>query len=444
MTILGLLGILAGLGTMILLAFRGLGMVPATLAASLVVILFNGMNVSDALVQGFGHTTANYVANYIVLFFLGTLFGELLSRSLAAKSIALQVLRIPLKHKALLVIVLAAAILSYGGVNLFVTVFSIYPIALVLFKEEDIPKRLFPAALFLGCASFTMVSMPGTPAIQNLIPAKIFGTTAYAAPVMGIICSIVMFVLGMLWLRFSQKRLAAKGIGFVPGSRDDMSRIDISDRTGVPGFFRSVIPIALVIGLIFGLNPILETVFAVNIALAAGVLITIILHFPKLKDGMLERFNNSGQDSLIALMNTAVVVGFGGVVAMSSGFESVVDWAMSLDMNPMISGAIAVATISAATGSASGGLQVFSDALGPEYVELAKADGISLDAMHRVLAMSAAGLDSMPYSGGYITAITVTQLTHRESYGYFFVTNIVITSIGAILGIILYLGLGIV
>ena len=142
-------------------------------------------------------------------------------------------------------------------------------------------------------------------------------------------------------------------------------------------------------------------------------------------------------------MNTAVVVGFGGVVAMSRGFNSVVEWAMSLDMNPMISGAIAVATISAATGSASGGLQVFSDALGPEYVELAKPDGISLDAMHRVLAMSAAGLDSMPYSGGYITAITVTQLTHRESYGYFFVTNIVITSIGAVLGIILYLGLGI-
>ena len=156
MTLLGLLGILAGLGTMILLAFRGLGMVPATIAASLVVILFNGMNLWDAMLEGFGQTTANYVANYIVLFFLGTLFGELLSRSLAAKSIALQVLRIPLKHKALLVVVLASAILSYGGVNLFVTVFSIYPIALVLFKEEDIPKRLFPAALFLGCASFTL------------------------------------------------------------------------------------------------------------------------------------------------------------------------------------------------------------------------------------------------------------------------------------------------
>lgn len=443
MTLLGLLGILAGLGTMILLAFRGLGMVPATIAASLVVILFNGMNLWDAMLEGFGQTTANYVANYIVLFFLGTLFGELLSRSLAAKSIALQVLRIPLKHKALLVVVLASAILSYGGVNLFVTVFSIYPIALVLFKEEDIPKRLFPAALFLGCASFTMVSMPGTPAIQNLIPAKTFGTTAYAAPTMGIICTVVMFALGMLWLRYSQKRLAARGIGFVPGSRDDMGRIDISDRTGVPGFFRSVIPIALVVGLIFALNPIFETVFAVNIALAAGVVITIILHFPKLKDGLLERFNTSGHDSLIALMNTAVVVGFGGVVAMSSGFDTVVDWAMSLDMNPMVSGAVAVAAISAATGSASGGLQVFSDALGPEYVELANAEGISLDAMHRVLAMSAAGLDSMPYSGGYITAITVTQLTHRESYGYFFVTNIVITSIGAVLGMILYLGFGI-
>jgi H+/gluconate symporter-like permease len=443
MAAMGLLGIGLGIATLILMAFRGVGMVPTTIVASLVVIAFNGMDLWGTFLDGYGATTANYVATYLVLFFLGTLFGELLSKSNAAKSIALQVLRIPLKRKALLVVVLAAAILSYGGVNLFVTVFSIYPIALVLFKQEDLPKRLFPAALFLGCATFTMVSLPGTPAIQNLIPAETFGTTAYAAPVMGIICSLVMAALGMLWLRYSQNRLAAKGVGFVPGSRDDLGKIDISDRSDVPNFFLSILPIALVVGMIFGLNHLMDTIFVVNIALAAGVLLTSLIFWPTLRREYTERLNTAGHDGLVALMNTAVVVGFGGVVAASVGFDTIVDWTMSLDMNPLISGAIAVGVVSAATGSASGGLQVFSDSLGSQYVDLARADGISLDAMHRVLAMSAAGLDSMPYSGGYITAITYTQLTHRESYGYFFVTNIVITSIGALVGIFLYLVLGI-
>lgn len=440
---LGIVGILLGIATLIAMAFRGIGMVPTTVVSSLVVMVFNGMDIWEGFLDGFGQTTANYVALYIILFFLGTLFGELLSKSGAAKAIALQMLKLPLKRKALLVIVLASAILSYGGVNLFVIVFSIYPIALVLFKEENIPKRLFPAALFLGSATFTMVAMPGTPAIQNLIPAETFGTTAYAAPTMGIIASAAMLGLGLWWLYWSQSRLAKKQIGFVPGPRDNMDNIDINNRDGVPSFWLSILPIVVVLSLIFILNSYLDTVFAVNIALASGVLAVSVLFWPTLKVDYVGRLNAGGQDSLTALMNTAVVVGFGGVVAMSVGFDAIVDWTMSLDMHPMVSGALAVGVVSAATGSASGGLQVFSDSLGSQYVEMSQSQGVSPDAMHRVLAMSAAGLDSMPYSGGYITAITYAQLTHRESYGYFFVTNIVITSIGAVLGILLYLGFGI-
>src|SRR5699024_2189823 len=239
--------------------------------------------------------------------------------------------KLPLKRKALLVVVLASAILSYGGVNLFVIVFSIYPIALVLFKEENIPKRLFPAALFLGSATFTMVAMPGTPAIQNLIPAETFGTTAYAAPTMGIIASAAMLGLGIWWLYWSQSRLAKKQVGFVPGPRDDMDNIDIDNSEGVPSFWLSILPIIIVLGLIFILNYYLLTVVVVNIALASGVLSTTSLFWPTLKVDYVGLLNAGGHDVLTALMSTAVVVGFGGVVAMSSGFDSIVDWTMGLN-----------------------------------------------------------------------------------------------------------------
>ena len=112
--------------------------------------------------------------------------------------------------------VLACALLTYGGVSLFVVAFSVYPIAASLFREAAIPKRLIPAAIGLGSFTFTMVALPGTPAIQNAIPIPFFKTTIYAAPGMGLVAAVFMFAAGMLWLnRRAQAaaRRASEGYG---------------------------------------------------------------------------------------------------------------------------------------------------------------------------------------------------------------------------------------
>lgn len=447
MDIICILGLILGLATLIFLGFKGWGMVPVSIVASLVVIITNRMDLWQALNDHYATFMKNYAGSYLLLFFLGTLFGAIMGNSGAAKSIACKIVDVVGTKRALLVVVLISAVLSYGGVSLFVIVFTLYPIALVLFKEGNVSKRLFPAALFAGCASFTMVGLPGTPAIQNIMPTEVLGTTAYAAPANGIIVSIIIFVLSILWLEWNDRQLKARGIGFVPGPKDDPDAIDISDRTGLPSFLAAIFPIIFVVGYIFVLQQILKVAWDTNYiviqALALGCIIAFVM-FRKKLTRFKAAVNDAATNSLIALMNTAVITGFGGVVQGSQGFEIVKDFALSLNMSPLISACLATGLVAAACGSCSGGLSVFLATLGPQYLELCQTQGIDPAILHRSICWAGAGLDSLPHSGGYVTAIIHTDITPKESYGYFFVTNIALTSLGCILTVALYMLFGLV
>lgn len=442
---IGIIGIILGLGVLIYLAFKGWPMLPTVMIASFIVIIANGMDIWPAFSDGFATSLKNYTGSYVILFFFGSLFGSLLSKTGSAKSIAMQLLKLPFKRKGILVVVLSCAILTLGGVSLFVLVFTVYPIALVLFKEEDIPRRLFVAALGFGAATFTMDLMPGSPAVQNIIPTQYFGTDAFAAPVLSTILLIFEFAFGMWWLLMWQKKLNAKGEHFVPGPRDNMDELDINNTEGMPVFAKAITPLATVLILFFILNKVFKitTMYAVNISLLAGIMLSLLTMWKNL-DNPLETLHEGAQNSIIALLNTAVVVGFGGVVQMSVGFQTIVDWAMSLRANPLISGTASVVVISAACGSASGGLVVFLNALGQEYLELALQHGIDPQVLHRIFSVGADALDSLPHTGGLITILAYTGLTHKEAYWPFFGTNSLAPLLATILGIILYLAFGIV
>ena len=439
------IGIFLGLICLIILSFAGVGMIPTSLISALVVIVTNSMGVWDAISGSFATATVDYVGTYLTLFFFGATFGGIMSASGAAKSISLMLLDVLGRGKAILVVVLATAILTYGGVSMFVVCFTVYPIALVLFKEEDIPKQLFPAALFLGCSTFTMVSLPGTPAVQNIIPTTYFGTTAYAAPTLGIITSIFMFVLGYVFLRRCQVGLAKKGVHFVASPKDDLDAIDISQREGLPHWLIALIPVIAILVIIFLLKDVFDSLLGVNIALLVGIFLSIVLFrksFP-IKN-IIPTMNQGATNCIISLLNAAAVIGFGGVVQASPGFQQIVDFVFGFQMNPLISGSLAVGVVAAACGSCSGGLTIFMDALGSTYLQMAQSAGIPAAVMHRVFCLAGAGLDSLPHSGAFITVLEVSDLNHRLAYKYFFFTNIVCTSLGCVLAIALYLLFGLV
>ena len=141
-----------------------------------------------------------YIVSFFPLFLLGAVFGKLMDDSGSALSIAEYLVAKLGSKQAMLAIVLACAILTYGGVSLFVVGFAVYPIAAQLFRKLNIPKRLIPGAIALGALTFTMTALPGTPAIQNAIPMPFFKTDAFAAPVLGTLGGIIMLIGGMIWM----------------------------------------------------------------------------------------------------------------------------------------------------------------------------------------------------------------------------------------------------
>jgi len=184
---MGLVGILIGLGLLVWLAFRGWSVLLLAPAAGLVAALFGGQPLLASWTQIFMSSAARFLAQFFPLFLLGAVFGKLMDDSGSVSAVARFMTRTMGKGRALLALVLAGAMVTYGGVSLFVAFFVLVPMAQELFRAAAIPRRLIPAAVVLGTSTFTMSAMPGTPSIQNAIPMPFFGTTPFAAPGLGII-----------------------------------------------------------------------------------------------------------------------------------------------------------------------------------------------------------------------------------------------------------------
>ncbi len=459
--------VLACLGLLMFLAFRGITLILlAPGAALLAAVLTGGLPVLAAYTQVFMSSTGDFIVAFFPLFMLGAIFGKLMDDSGSARSIARSVSNWLGPERAIVSVVLCCAALTYGGVSAFVVAFAIFPVASALFRTADIPKRLIPATLALGAFSFTMSALPGTPAIQNAIPMPFFGTTAFAAPGLGIIAAIIMFVLGIVWLNHRAGRARAAGEGYgdhadnlpardVPlrehaqGRGFDINELpaEPAEDGNTPPFLLAVLPVIVVIVANFAfveiLVPMMDTTFlaeprfgattiesvrgvwAVIFALFVAIVLLILGNWRRLTD--LRASLDQGTDaSVLPIFNTASLVGFGAVIAALPVFEQISEAFLSFGGdNALVAVAVSVTALSALTGSASGGMSIALDALGPAFIELSAATGMSLEAMHRVTTVASGTLDALPHNGAVITLLTVCGLTHRESYGDIFVATIV-------------------
>jgi H+/gluconate symporter-like permease len=161
---------LAALALLMLAAYRGYSVILfAPIAALGAVLLTDPGAVGPAFTGLFMEKMVGFVKLYFPVFLLGAVFGKLIELSGFSRSIVAAAIRILGRRHAIPVIVLVCALLTYGGVSLFVA-FAVYPFAAELFRQSGIPKRLIPATVALGAFSFTMDALPGTPQIQNIIP----------------------------------------------------------------------------------------------------------------------------------------------------------------------------------------------------------------------------------------------------------------------------------
>jgi H+/gluconate symporter-like permease len=395
------------------------------------------------LIGAFMPNAAKYVAQYFLVFFVGALFGAVYQFTGAAKSIAKWMASKCHGHFVAGIIMTITGILTYGGISGFVVFFVIYPIALHVFREAGVTRRIIPGAISAGTWTWSMYG-PGTPAIQNVIPVRELGTTPTAAFVPSVIITVLSYVLIFAWLEYRTYSFKRRGVPF----EDDAIRIKLSEEElrsedkdeDLPNVWLSFIPILLILFLFNA--PLFPNVkgeyrgLPVEIAVLSGVALATALMWNRVKDGLngwIKVFNKGAADSGVAILNTAIVVGFGGVVQQTQGFKDLIAWLQTLQMDPLYFAFFTVAVAAGACGSASGGLGVAFNALKDTYIKM----GAQLPYVHRIAAIASGTLDSLPHQGAQITLLGICKLNHKEGYWDIFITQIVIPVIAGVVFITL-------
>lgn len=424
-------GIILGLLILMVLAYLGWSIIWIAPIAAGVVAIGGGLDLLDSYTNVYMSGFVGFAKQWFPVFMLGAIFGKLMEITNMAASVSLMMGKLLGEKRAILGVVLSATILTYGGVSLFVVVFAVYPLALSLFRQANIPRRLIPGSIALGAFTFTMMAIPGSPQIQNLIPMQYFNTTPMAAPIMGIIASAIMFFGGYFYLRYREYYLKSKGEVYdEPESKNNQDSDENSNKKEViPHFILSILPLLTVV--------ILLNVFSLHIinALLCGILLILLLNIVRYKE-FIVAINAGATGSVIAIINTSAAVGFGSVVKVVPGFQTLINLLLSIKGSPLISEAVAVNLLAGATGSASGGMGIALEALGEKYREIALSEHISLELFHRVASISSGGLDALPHNGAVLTLLVITGMTHKKSYLDICVVAVIIPILALIAGII--------
>lgn len=426
------------------MAYRGYSVILFAPVFALLAAVLQGMPIMPSYTELFMAKAVVYIKSFFPVFLLGAVFGKVMEDTGLAKGISHVIIQQLGQKHAIVSVVLSGAILTYGGVSLFVVVFAVYPFAAALFKEADIPKRLLPGCIALGAFTFTMDAFPGTPQIQNIIPTNFYGTTLYAAPILGLLGGTLIFIIGMIWLEFRRKTAAARGEGYgehtinEPKPNPDMH---------LPHWFAGILPLltVLVVNFLFSkvmhwdpsslariaevkpLPPLMvssvgkvASIWSLIVALVCGIAMAIALGYKNMpKNGGLQQALNAGAiGSLLAIMNTASEVGYGNVIAALPGFKHIAHALLNIKVGatPLVSEAVSVTTLAGVTGSASGGMSIALDLMAKDWLAWAQTVNLSPEVLHRVASMASGGCDTLPHNGAVITLLAVCGLTHKQSY----------------------------
>ena len=427
---LSMMGLVGGLVLLIVLTIRGMNLFIAAPLCALVVALTNGMSVFIGdinFVETYMGGFSGFIAAWFFMFLLGALFGKFMEDSGAADSVSRWIIQRIGYKQAVLAVVLACAILTYGGVSVFVVAFSVYPMAVSLFKDANLPRRFIPAAMAFGSVTFTMTSA-GSPEIQNWIPIKYLGTSPFAAWEASLVVAIFMAVLGYWWLAKMIRKAIANGEEFEARITDP----EIRERD-YPHPLTGIIPLLVVLCISFFLHEALAQL-ALIVALGGGVLTLLIInraHFHNLQAAI----NTGTTGALVAIGNTAAVVGFGAIAKNTEAFQQTVTLMTQIPGNELIGAAIAISVIAGLTGSASGGQAIALPLLAPHYLD----QGVQPEQLHRIVSISSGALDSLPHNGYVVTTIrAICHETHKAAYGAVAALTVVVPVIGLALAIGLF------
>lgn len=444
---MGLAMIAVSLLLLMIFAYRGYSILFIAPAFAVLAAVGSGHELMPVFSEIYMTKAAEYVKTYYPVFLLGAVFAKIMEEGGLAASVANKIVKTLGKDKAVLAILLGCGVLTYGGLSVFVVAFVMYPFAAILFREADIPKRLLPGLLWMGIFTYSMVAIPGTPQIQNIIPAAYFGTTTWAGIGLGLIGAVFYFLISWCWISYRAKKLQKQGEGYGTNLRNEPEKTS----TALPDWRLSVIPLLMVIvlnlvisnpfhwgwayhwdessldsmlalhlSLLAGSVGKVQAIWSINASLLASCIAAAFIGRKQLrkKGGLVHPVNGGAVGSACAILNVASGYAFGCVVASLPAFAMIKDALLGISIGdgPLMSAIITTNLMTGVTGSASGGMTIALGMLGEEWLAWAQQTGVSPEVLHRIVSMASECIDSGPHSGALVTLMAVCGLSHKESY----------------------------
>ena len=422
MEIVGVLGIIVGLVFFVVAAMKGWNVLVTSIVTAIIIALTNSMNIASAMVgteNSYVTGLASFVQKNIFIFLGGAILGELMDKSGAARSIAHAIMnKVGSKspYLVLLGIALVGAILTYAGISMFVAMFALIPLARPMFKECNMPWHLFAAAWSLAACSFTMAMIPGVPAVAWINAANGCGVSLTAAPVLGIVGTILAIVVSCLYIKFALKRAQDKGEVYEE-TTDDLA---VADEAPTPHILLALLPLVLLIAIIIG-GSAAGVANIVYIAMIVAIVVAMIV-FNKFIDSQRDVLGNGAKNAIGPALFTSAAVGVGTVAAASSGFTVIYEAIFNMPGGAYVSAATMSAVLGGIMGSGSGAVGIIAQ----NFLEPYLATGADPAALAKIIATAATIGGALPNSGAMFGMLAAMGLNHGNSY-----KHIAAISIGA-------------
>jgi len=412
MDILGVFGILMGILTIILLIIKKFNIIVAAPIATIVVLLFNDVNILQTVFgkeNSYMTALAGFIASNFAIFLLGSILAKYMDKSGATVSIANKVLSVvgtKNPYNALVALFIISAILTYGGINVFVIIFALIPMAKPIFRQLNISWKLVIIPIFGGTSTFTMTMLPGAPSLHNIVPSTALGTTLTAAPLLGISTSIAAVIFILLFMKYSLSKSLRKNETFMVDEQAESS--EVASERKLPSFIISLLPILVLLGIILLFS---SVSYIIIVALIVAVVLSALL-FRKQIAQQKEVLNQGANESVGSTITTASTIAFGTVATSVPAFKGVFKLIQSIPGPPVLSLMIGTGLIGGITASAVGAIGISVANFAPYYLEL----GLDPETIHRAIAVGSGALSIVPYSGFLIIVNNLTGLTMKDTF----------------------------
>jgi len=419
-----------------ILCYRGFGVIPCAILCAAIVGLSTPEGMLGTLIGAFMGSTSGYVGGMLLPFVFGGMFAGLMTATGSSEIIGKYLIGKFGSRFAPYAVMLAVMLLALGGVSAFP--FIIAPLAFSVLKAADLPRQI---GAVIMCGSYSLVGylVPGATNTANVIASNSYGTTLYAGAPIGIVCFIIGVSLVVVYIEYMIRTYRKNHIGYTP-SPTELKTDPRSDHE-LPPFWLAITPIFM----IFILTMVLQLGFgwrstqAVVVSLLIGTVFLYAFNWTRIKEkNKLSLINKGMCTALVPLANTAVIVGFAGVVTGTSAYAAMVEKLLTIDTNPYVAVVISVAAICALCADSIGGVSTFTATLGQTFLGM----GVNPEALHRLTLATATTFDSMPHNGSINVSMQVMGLTHKDVYKNICVVQIIIpviyTIVALLMAIILY------